>query len=156
MQISLILTRRVFQKKIMQWIRNIWKGYTTAVSNDCLREMKLPLLAAFNTLCILGSSLNYLQKLVLSITNKWDNPAHKSSWLSRSLGCHQLFLGASRSSRNSRKQLEFETNHVFDHFLAATSATNFFEGISGCIFCSPKISLMSHYWPLPKSGIFQK
>ena len=96
------------------------------------------------------------KKLFLSITNKWDNPAHKSSWLSRSLGCHQLFLGASRSSRNSRKRLEFETNHVFDHFLAATSATKFFEGISGCIFCSPKISLMSHYWPLPKSWFFQK
>ena len=55
------------------------KVQVTAVSYDCLREMKLPLLAAFNTLCILGSNLNYLQKLVLSITNKWDNPAHKSS-----------------------------------------------------------------------------
>ena len=30
----------------------------TAVSNDCLWEMKLLLLAAFNTLCKLGSSLN--------------------------------------------------------------------------------------------------
>ena len=39
-----------------------WKS--TAVSNDCLREMKSLLLAAFNTLCILGSSLNYSLKLV--------------------------------------------------------------------------------------------
>ena len=33
----------------------------TAVWDGCLREMKLHSLAAFNTLCILGSSWNYLQ-----------------------------------------------------------------------------------------------
>ena len=56
----------------------------TAVWYDCLREMKSLSLAAFNTLCILGSSLNYLQNNFLSIVNKLDNPEHKLSLLLRS------------------------------------------------------------------------
>ena len=38
--------------------------HITAVSKDCSREMKLLLLTAFNTQCILCSSLNYSQTSV--------------------------------------------------------------------------------------------
>ena len=118
--------------------------------------MKSLPLTAFNTLCILGSSLNYLQNNFLSITNKLDNPEHELSSLLRSQSCHQSFFGASRSSRNSRKRLEIKTKYVFNHFSVPTSPTIFFGCVLGCIFCCPKIFLLSHYLPLPKSWIFQK
>ena len=113
--------------------------------NFPIHQMKSLPLAAFNTLCILGSSLNYLQNNFLSRTNKLDNPEHKLSSLLRSQRCPQSFFGASRSSRNSRKQLEKKRNQVFDHFQGVTRGTNFFEGISGCIFCCPKISFTDPY-----------
>jgi len=128
----------------------------TAVWDDCLREMKPLPLAAFNTLCILGSSLNYLQNNHFVNTDKVDNPEHKFSSLSRSQSCQQSFFGASRSSRNSRKRLEIKRNQVFDPFWGGTRGTNFFVGLSGCIFCCPKIFLLSHHLPLPKSWICQK
>ena len=128
----------------------------TAVWDDCLREMKLLSLAAFNTLCILRSSLNYLLNNFLSITKQLDNPEKKLSSLLRSQSCHQSFFGASRSSRNSRKRLEIKTKYVFSHLSVPTSPTNFLGGILGCLFCCPKIFLLSHYLPLPKSWIFQK
>ena len=118
--------------------------------------MKLLPLAAFNTLCILGSSLNYLQNNHFVNTDTVDNPEHKFSSLLRSQSCQQSFFGASRSSRNSRKRLEIKRNQVFDPFWGVTRGTNFFVGISGCIFCCPKIFLLSHHLPLPKSWICQK
>ena len=47
--------------------------------------------------------------------------------------------------------LEIKRNQVFDPFWGGTRGTNFFEGTFGCIFCCPKIFLLSHYIPLPKS-----
>ena len=118
--------------------------------------MKSLPLAAFNTLCILGSSLNYLQNNHFVNTDKVDNPEHKFSSLSRSQSCQQSFFGASRSSRNSRKRLEIKTKYVFSHLSVPTSPTNFLGGILGCLFCCPKIFLLSHYLTLSKSQIFEK
>ena len=98
----------------------------------------------------------FIKYFFLSITNKFGNPEHKLSSLLRSQSCHQSFFGASRSSRNSRKQLEIKRKYIFNHFLVPTSPTNFFGCILGCIFCCPKIFLPSHYLPLPKTWIFQK
>ena len=69
--------------------RNSSLSPLTAVWDDCLREMKLLPLAAFNTVCILGSSLNYLQNIFLSITNNLDSHERKLTSLLRSQSCHQ-------------------------------------------------------------------
>ena len=113
-------------------------------------------MVALNTLCILGSSLNYSYNNFLSITNKLDNLEHKLSSMLRSQSCYQSFFEASRSSKNSRKLQEINTKYVFNHFTVPTSPTNFLRGILGCLLCCPKIFLLSHYLPLPKSWIFQK
>ena len=100
------------------WFKGTQKSWmhATAVWDDCLREMRSLPLAAFNTLCILGSSLNYLKNKFLSITNKLENPEHKLSSLLRYQSWHHSFFGASRSSRNSRKRLEIKRNQAFNPF----------------------------------------
>ena len=56
--------------------------------------MKSLPLAAFNTLCILGSSLNYLQNICLLITNKLDNPEHEGSLRESQISSGSIFQRA--------------------------------------------------------------